>query len=78
MTSSYQSGQDLVANPYSWLTLSNLLFIDNPAGVGYSVNSDPDYVQNDKNTAEDSMDALDDFFTNKFPEYLPNPFYISG
>jgi carboxypeptidase C (cathepsin A) len=66
-----------VANPYSWLNLANLLFIDNPAGVGYSINTDPTYVHNDKNTAQDTMDALVDFFA-KFPEYLPNPFYISG
>ena len=35
-------------------------------------------MYNDKNTAQDTMDALVDFFVNKFPEYLTNPFYISG
>ena len=68
----------MVANPYSWLNLTNLLFIDGPAGVGYSVNNDPSFVYNDKNTAQDSLDALNDFFTNKFPEYLPNPLYLTG
>jgi len=54
------------------------LFIDNPAGVGYSINKDSKFVYNDKNTAQDTMDALVDFFTSKFPEYLPNQFYLTG
>jgi serine carboxypeptidase-like clade 2 len=57
----------LTQNPFSWLNLTNLLFIDGPAGVGFSVNKDPNYKYNDKNTAQDSLDALIDFFTNKFP-----------
>lgn len=67
LNASYRSGDDLVANQYTWLNIANLLFIDNPAGVGFSVNKDPNYVYNDKNTAQDTMDSLVDFFINKFP-----------
>jgi carboxypeptidase C (cathepsin A) len=55
-----------VLNPFHWLQYTNLLFIDSPAGVGFSINNDPNYVFNDKNTAKDNLDALLDFFTSKF------------
>lgn len=78
LNSTYTADQNLVFNPYHWLQYTNLLFIDSPAGVGYSINNDPTYVFNDKNTVKDNLDVLVDFFTNKFPEYLANPFYLSG
>lgn len=46
---------DLTKNPFSWLSLANLLFIDAPAGVGYSINNDPTYQYNDENTARDNL-----------------------
>lgn len=65
-------------NPYSWSNITNLLFLDSPAGVGFSINTDPNYQFNDVNTAKDNMLALKDFFTSKFPEYANNTFYLAG
>jgi len=62
----YTAGDTLTFNPYAWTNVSNLLFIDNPAGVGFSINNDPDYIYNDPNTARDNLNALRDFY-NKFP-----------
>jgi carboxypeptidase C (cathepsin A) len=53
----YNAGDDLTYNPHNWLTVANLLFIDAPAGTGYSINLDPKekYEYNDENTARDNM-----------------------
>ncbi len=53
----YDSGDSLAYNPYNWATLANLLFIDAPAGTGYSINMDgkDKYEYNDENTAKDSL-----------------------
>lgn len=73
----YKSGDNLTFNPYSWHNISNLLFFESPAGVGFSYNTDKAYVYNDYNTCEDNFKALQDFF-KKYPEYLKNPFWIAG
>ena len=62
----YKDGDNLTENPHSWHTVSNLLFIESPAGVGYSYNLNKTFVYNDAITAHDNFDALLNFF-QKFP-----------
>lgn len=63
----YSTDMNFTGNPYTWLAFSHLLFIDSPAGVGFSINKDKSFVYNDANTARDNLFALQDFFTSKFP-----------
>jgi carboxypeptidase C (cathepsin A) len=67
----------LTENKHSWHKVSNLLFLESPAGVGYSYNTNLSFHNNDYTTAHDNMIALLDFF-KKYPEYLKNPFWIAG
>lgn len=73
----YNQGDNLTFNPYSWHNVSNLLFFESPTEVGFSYNDEKNYKHNDYNTCQDNFDALQDFF-KKFPEYLPNAFWIAG
>ena len=65
------------SNPYSWNNNANLLFLESPPGVGFSINNDPDYQFNDTRTATDNLVALTEWF-KKFPEFSKNKFWISG
>lgn len=73
----YKVGDKLTPNPYSWHSLSHLLFLESPAGVGFSVNTDSAFQHNDPSTANDNMAVLQAFFAG-FPEYSNNPFWIAG
>lgn len=73
----YKKGESLIENPYSWHQKSHLLFIESPAGVGYSTNRNQNYTYSDPTTVIDNFDALLDFFV-KYPEYSDNPFWIAG
>ena len=64
-------------NEYSWNTHINLLFIDQPAGVGFSKASDPDFLWTDDVTAENLLYGIKDFL-NLFPELKSRSFYVSG
>lgn len=68
----------LYLNPYSWTKVSNIIYLDSPAGVGlsYSENVD-DYTTGDLQTASDTHAFLLKWF-EEYPEFLSNPFYISG
>ena len=68
----------MIANPYSWSNISNLLFIDSPAGVGLSINEDQTYRYTDSNTADDNLKAVLYFFEKKFPSYRTKDFFIAG
>ena len=63
---------------HSWHKVSNLLFLESPAGVGFSYNLDTSYQYSDPSTAMDNYHAVLDFFNNKFTEYRPNRFWIAG
>lgn len=65
-------------NPYSWSKVSNIIYLDSPAGVGYSYSVDQsDYITGDRKTASDSHTFLLKWF-ELYPEFLSNPFFISG
>uniref|UniRef100_A0A0K0FMK9 Retinoid-inducible serine carboxypeptidase n=1 Tax=Strongyloides venezuelensis TaxID=75913 RepID=A0A0K0FMK9_STRVS len=62
---------------HTWLQLSDLVFVDNPVGAGFSYVDDN--TKFTKNVAEISADLLSwakDFFNNQHPEYKKRPFYI--
>jgi cathepsin A (carboxypeptidase C) len=68
----------LVRNPYAWTKASSMLYMEAPAGVGFSYRSDKKpYASNDTQTAADNLHALHDFFS-KFPELKKREFYVSG
>ncbi|XP_072013118.1 lysosomal protective protein-like isoform X1 [Amphiura filiformis] len=70
-------GNTLYVNPYSWNLVANVLFLEAPAGVGYSYADDKNYTTDDDQTAKDNYQALQSFFA-KFPNRASNPFYIFG
>lgn len=73
----YKPGDSLTFNKYSWHNISNLLFLESPAGVGFSYNTDSKFEYNDVQTAQDNFVALTEFY-NKFPEYRDRGLWIAG
>ena len=72
----------LVQNEWSWSKSANVIYLEAPAGVGFSYDaaSEVGSIQptaGDNSTAADNLAALDAFFI-KFPEYKSNEFYVSG
>nr|CAD2173541.1 unnamed protein product [Meloidogyne enterolobii] len=70
-------GTKLIKNPYSWNNNANVLFLESPAGVGYSYSTDGNLTTNDDETANYNYEALKQFF-NKFPDFKGRPTIISG
>ena len=64
-------------NPYSWNLQANLLFIEQPAGVGFSTTSDIEHNWTDVENAKNLLTAVKDFF-NTFPELKGRKFNIAG
>lgn len=68
----------LTWNEFGWDKVSNLLFVDQPIGTGFSYSSDDrDIRHNEKGVSDDLYDFLQAFFT-EHPEFVKNDFYITG
>eukprot|EP00003_Mantamonas_plastica_P021896 TRINITY_DN361_c0_g2_i1.p1 TRINITY_DN361_c0_g2~~TRINITY_DN361_c0_g2_i1.p1 ORF type:complete len:302 (-),score=94.42 TRINITY_DN361_c0_g2_i1:741-1646(-) len=70
--------EKLLMNDFSWNKIANVIYIEAPAGVGFSYSKNTsDYTTNDKQTADDNWKAMVAFF-NKFPQFRKNQFFITG
>jgi carboxypeptidase C (cathepsin A) len=64
-------------NMYAWYNNANMLYLESPAGVGYSINKETNLTTNDTIQSADAMTALLDFYS-KYPERKGNQLFISG
>ncbi|MEW5301933.1 MAG: hypothetical protein WDW36_004757 [Sanguina aurantia] len=76
-----KAAQDIVAsaNPNSWSTIATMIYVDSPAGTGFSYSTNPavDYHSNDQVTTNDLVDLVDGLF-RRYPQLADRDFYISG
>ncbi|KAK4491372.1 hypothetical protein RD792_002111 [Penstemon davidsonii] len=71
-------GKTLWHNENAWNNLANVIFLESPAGVGFSYsNRSSDYITGDKQTATDTYTFLVNWL-ERFPEYKSRDFYITG
>ena len=68
----------LTPNVWTWTQNANVIFIEQPAGVGFSWSATPaDYTVGDAQAAEDVYQFLLGF-TARYPKYAGRPLYLSG
>ena len=67
----------LLMNDYRWNLRNNIIFLESPAGVGFSYKDDGNLTTNDDEVAQGNLQALYSFF-EKFPKLKSNPFFVTG
>ncbi|PWA53529.1 peptidase S10, serine carboxypeptidase, Alpha/Beta hydrolase fold protein [Artemisia annua] len=74
-----KTGASLYLNKYSWNKEANILFLESPAGVGFSYTNKSSDLKDtgDKRTARDALMFLKKWMS-RFPQYKYRDFYISG
>ncbi|XP_023932052.1 lysosomal protective protein-like [Lingula anatina] len=72
-----EDGKSISLNKYAWNNVANVLYMEAPAGVGFSYSLDKNYTTDDDQVSMDNFIALHHFFV-KFPEYKTNEFYVTG
>jgi len=71
-------GKTLSVYEYSWNRIANVLYLEAPAGVGFSFSDDTlEYITDDKKTAKQNYEFLLGWF-DLYPEFKANDFYITG
>jgi carboxypeptidase C (cathepsin A) len=66
-------------NDWSWNREANVLYYNQPAGVGFSICDNGDECWfDDESVSHDNLAALNYFLEVKFPEFKDNDIYISG
>jgi cathepsin A (carboxypeptidase C) len=70
-----EDGASTSVNPYSWTEAAHVLWLDQPAGVGFSYGEETD--SNEQMVGEDAYYFLQAFFQT-YPEYSSNPLFIVG
>jgi len=71
-------GATVSLNPNSWNRVANVLYLESPAGVGFSYsNNTDDYNTGDYRTANDAYMFLQGFL-QEYPQFASLPFWITG
>lgn len=70
-----KDGKTTTVNPDSWTEAAHVLWLDQPAGVGFSYGEETD--DKEAMVAEDAYWFFQGFLQT-YPEYSKNPFYVIG
>ncbi|KAI3723687.1 hypothetical protein L2E82_35443 [Cichorium intybus] len=74
-------GQDnitLILNPTAWTQMANIIFVDIPAGTGFSyAETKEGWVSSDNILANQAIEFIKKFL-NDHPMFLKNPLYLAG
>jgi carboxypeptidase C (cathepsin A) len=71
-------GEKTIPNPYSWSRVAHVIWIDQPAGVGFSYQDESTApVGNEEEVSKDVDKFLQLFFADH-PELAHNPFFLAG
>lgn len=73
----FNASGSLNVNPFSWNARANVIYLEAPAGVGYSYAADCNYTTGDDAVAADNYAFLRGFLQH-YPEYAGRPFFVSG
>ena len=68
----------LKVNQYSWNNVSNLLFVDNPIGTGFSKCSSPTHLDTNEDEVAEGIDHFIRGFIEQNPEFKGRDFFITG
>jgi cathepsin A (carboxypeptidase C) len=71
------NGLETVNNTHSWTNTANVLWIDQPTGVGFSYGDAGDYDHDERGVRDDMYYFITEFMT-AHPEYASNDFYVFG
>jgi carboxypeptidase C (cathepsin A) len=63
-----EPGAKFAKNEHSWNKEASVVYLEFPAGVGFSICENGDCPTSDNRTADDNMIAILNFFEMKFPE----------
>ncbi|GAV83208.1 Peptidase_S10 domain-containing protein [Cephalotus follicularis] len=74
-----KTAASLYLNQYSWNKEANILFLESPAGVGFSYTNTSSDLKNsgDERTAQDALIFLIRWMS-RFPQYKHRDFYLGG
>lgn len=74
-----QPNGSLARNPFTWTQKASMVFIEQPAGVGFSFTTDNTLLSsyNDYHASTDNLQVLKAFF-QRFPERSSNDLYLSS
>jgi cathepsin A (carboxypeptidase C) len=70
-------GLETVNNTHSWTNTANVLWIDQPTGVGFSYGDAGDHDHDEFGVRQDMYYFITEFMT-AHPEYASNEFYVFG
>jgi len=75
----FQGDGSLALNPHTWNSVANIIYIEQPVGVGFSFSTHPerDYITGDEKAKLDNFRVIREFF-KRFPERQGNDFYIAS
>lgn len=74
---SIASGTNVTYNKHSWINNANIIFLDQPVGVGFSYASEGTTVTTTPLAGKDVY-AFMELFLTRFPQYAAAPFHIAA